>query len=205
MLAVWLASACSAKERPAQLMDGTPVPVMKFDASSDPVVLGGGDSGVSAGDDLARQLKDLCESPPYVALLCYLPQMGHPSETAVFRNMDTRNGVQFSWGKDPSHNSFETNAGYQGHAWYLKLTAPTGSEIQPGSYSTDNNDGTTFTFSWDTGSCAAKESATFDIRGIAWDDMGVTTRMEIDFKHHCGDLTAPMAEGRYRLHSSLPP
>jgi hypothetical protein len=219
--AVFLATACGAKEHPAALTDDKPLPIPMHEAGADVftsgtdedgAVLGGGDaaagdSGVNGGagnDPLAIWLKQHCEKPPYGTLLCYYPEKGHPSETAVFRNMDTRNGVFFSWGKDPSHATFETMAGYQGHVWHVKLSAPTGKEIVAGQYSTDANDGTTFTFTWDEGACPGKESATFEVFGVTWDDMGVTTRMEFDFKHHCGEMTAPMAEGRYRLNSSLP-
>jgi hypothetical protein len=223
MGALLLASACGSKEHPAALMDDEPLPKdasashPKTDAHADGFTIAdldgsisdasgpGSDGGGLQVDPLADWLKHHCAKPPYEAMLCYYPDDKHPSAAAVARNMDTRNAVYFEWAIDAAHRVFKTRAAYMGKVWTVTVTGPEGKELAPGSYSTESGDGTAFDFTWDTGACPAKESATFDIFNVGWDAMDIPTKVEIDFKHHCGELTDPMAEGVYRLHSSLPP
>ena len=146
-------------------------------------------------------LKEKCEFPPYEAFLCYFPEKGHPSESAIYRNMDTRNGVFFEWGPDPLHRTFQTRAVYQGREWWVTAVAPMGKELEVGFYSTDSNDGTALNFVWDTGQCPGKESATFDIYAITWDDKNIPARVEARLQaplrrneraHGRGEISPPL-------------
>lgn len=203
--ALLLVAACGGKEHPAGLMDDTSL--HKEDAGMvviQPMVDGSANIPDAASTDpLVLELAKKCEKPPYGAFLCYATEKGHPAETAVFRNMDARNGVVFEFAIDAAHAQFDSIADYQGHEWKLTVVAPMGQELVPGSYSTAAN-GAVLGFSWDTGMCPDVQTATFDVYAMAWDDKGVPTTAEIDFKHHCGDLSSPGLFGKYRLNSPRP-
>ncbi len=232
--AVLLVTACGGKERPPSLKDETflqdatvvihPRPDGSVDAAGDDAasldaanldaapldghVVGPIEAGiVDAGrpDPLVGALHKACpEMPPFDAMLCYATEKGHPADTAVYRNMDVRNGVMFQFAIDAAHRQFDSIASFQGHIWKLRVIAPLGQELKVGSYSSGSNDGASLTFAWDEGQCDGAQSATFDIFAISWDDKNIPTHAAIDFKHHCGDLNAPALLAEYRLFSSRP-
>jgi hypothetical protein len=207
--------ACGGKERPPSITDEVPVyrdatvvSPPTFDGSTDAAGADAGGGGGSSGDPAAAEVADYCGrmQPPYDVMFCFGTQKGHPASTAVVRNLDSRNGGIFQFRIDADHRVFDSLGDNRGSEMYLKVAAPMG-DLVAGSYSTET--GAVLSFTWENGGkCPGAESGTFEVYAMSWDTTQVPNipdHAEIDFHHHCGDLSTPVLSGRYRLKSNRPP
>jgi hypothetical protein len=208
-------AACGGKEHPPSIGDDNQhlldadvvamLPMVEAGAADGGVRV---DGGAGSTDPLAPAVKMRCtEKPPYGVFLCFAQEKGHPAETAGAWQYDARNGGIYQFRIDADHRVFDSTADNRGFAAGLTVAAPMGKQLVPGSYSTET--GAELSFYWDrAGKCPGAESGTFEVYAMTWDDtqpQNVPTKAEIDFHHHCGDLTTPALSGRYRLNSSRLP
>jgi hypothetical protein len=213
-----LLAACGAKDHPPALGDTVEEP--HHDGGGVVVVHPVGDAGkdgssaaTDAGtggalDQLSMDIKNNCkEKPPYTAYMCYQTEKGHPGDPlGEGYSLNLQNGVHFEWKIDDPDRQFDAVSSYNGKGGWLKVIAPMGQTLKPGSYSTATSDAA-ISFIWaNTNGCPGVETGTFNIISLEWDNTNTVTKAEIDFRQHCGPIdSTPALGGIFRLNSSLPP